>query len=439
VSLVGLVLCRFTQIKLEDSSLTILGYLWLFKLGATLFLLYVGWIPQLDPASSTAWGYDPQRFYVEAQELIENDWVPDFLSLNYVGILYYYGAIFYVLGHNPFIPALVNTFVTLLASLYLVEVGYRIKNHREPGDWTLAFPLLLPEMVWFDVMTSRETLVAALLLFTMLTTGSYLARTTRPSLPAVLTTGSLFVLGIAAVRTSMLLPLFASIALMLILVTPRDDKRSVQKVILGLATILILALGPLMAGYLGGYEFDIVRAIEVATSANENLALIADVDWSENSIGMLLMPANLLQAILFLPLRMVLYLVAPLPYIGINVSDLLDGSWAAWQKLCIIPSSAINILAAPYALASLAQCVQKRRENSAPLVLHISYWVTFVAIAGGNLIIHERYRIMATLLLWGCAWLGARTCSKQQIQIASVLWYGLLGLAGIFYFAYKGL
>src|ERR1035437_4115399 len=40
VSVIGLLLCRNTQVQLGDPSLKILGYLWLIKLGATLFLLY---------------------------------------------------------------------------------------------------------------------------------------------------------------------------------------------------------------------------------------------------------------------------------------------------------------------------------------------------------------------------------------------------------------
>lgn len=438
VSVMGLVLCRKTQVRLKDPSLKILGYFWLIKLGVTLFLLYVGWIPQLDPDSSTAWGYDPQRYYIQAQELIENNWSPDLVSLNYVGILYYYGAIFYVLGHNPVIPALINAFVTLMASLYLVKVGYEIKSHREPRDWTLAFALLLPEVLWFDVMTSRETLVAALLLVATLTTGRYLARTAPLSLSTVLIASGLSVLAIAAVRTSMVLPVFASIALMVLLVTPQRGSRVVQRAVLALAAAVILIVGPVIAGYLGGYEFDVGNAIQLATSASENIALSADMEWSENSIGILLMPEGLLQSILFLPPRMVLYLVAPLPKILVPVSDLLAGSWAAWQNLFTLLSSVINVLAIPYALASFIQSIRSRKEIAAPLVFHISYWITFMAIAGGNLVIHERYRVMATLLLWGCAWLGARTCPKRLIVRTSMLWYGLLTLGALFYLGYKG-
>lgn len=439
VSLGGLMLCRNTQIRLNDPSLKILGYFWLIKIGLTLFLLYVGWMPQLDPSTSNGWGYDPQRFYIQSQELIDNDWSPNLLNLNYVGIIYYYGAIYYVIGHNPLIPALINAFVTLIASLYLVKVGYEIKIQRGPRDWTLAFVLLLPEMLWFDVMTSRETLVAALLIIVMLTAGRYLARTAPITLTKVLIIGGLSMFAIAAVRTSMLFPVIASIGLMVLLVKPQRGSRMIPRAILVVAIMVAAILGPVISGYLGGYSFDVGTVFQTKIAAQNNIATSADFasGWSENSIGMLLMPNSLLQSILFIPPRMVLYLVAPLPNIYFSLTELFAGSWVVWQSLFITLSSVINIIAIPYALASFIQSIKTRKNNAAPLVLHISYWVTFMAVAGGNLIIHERYRVMASLLLWGCVWLGARTCSKNLIFATSLFWYSALTLSAWFYLGYK--
>ena len=436
VSICGLMLCRITQIRLNDPALKILGYLWLIKLGITLFLLYVGWMPQLDP-SSALWGYDPQRYYIQAQELIDNNWSPDFLNLNYVGILYYYGAIYYILGHNPVIPALINAFVTLIASLYLIQVGYEIKSQRKSRDWTLAFVLLLPELLWYDVMTSREMLMAAILLLALLTTGRYLARTAAISFSKVVVVDCLSMFAIAAVRTSMLLPMVASIGLMAVLVNPRNDSRLAPKTILVVCAIVALMAMPVIAGYLGGYNFDFGSAIEIAASASKNIASSADMEWSQNSIGMLLMPEGVLQSLLFVLPRLVLYLVSPLPNIFVSGSDLLAGSWVAWEKLFVLFSSVINILIIPYALAGFVDSLKKRKLNASPLVFHISYWITFLAIAGGNLIIHERYRVMASSLLYGCAWLGARTCSKNLIARATLFWYGLLTLGATFYIVYK--
>jgi hypothetical protein len=438
VSVVGLVLCRSTQARLNDPSLRLLGYLWLIKLGITLFLLYAGWMPQLDPATSTVWGYDPQRYYVQAQELIDNNWIPDFVSLSYVGILYYYGAMFYALGHNPVVPALVNSFITLLASLYLVKVGYEIKVPRGRRDWTLALALLLPEVLWFDVMTSRETLVAAALIFAMLTIGRYLASVGGAiALVRVVVASGISVLTIAAVRPSMLLPVIIAIVLLGVLVRPQRCSRVFQRTILISAAAATFILAPAMTAYLGGDKFIPGNLIRTAMSAQENVALSGDVEWSDHSIGMLLMPEGLLDSFFFLAPRMVLYVIAPLPKVLFPITDILEGSWAAWQHLFTLLSAIINVLAIPYVVGSLVQSIKTRKENAAPLVFHIAFWLTFMAIAGGNLIIHERYRVMASLLLWSCAWLGATTCSRSLIVNTSAVWYGMLTLGALFVVSYK--
>jgi len=437
VSVGGLLLCRNTQIRLNDPSLKILGYFWLIKLGITFFLLYVGWIPLLDPSSSR-WGYDPQRFYIQAQQLIDNNWSTAFItliSLNYAGILYYYGAIFFIFGHNPVAPVLVNVFVTLIASLYLIKVGYEIKGQKSSRDWMLAFVLLLPEMLWYDVMTSREMLSAALLLFAMLTAGRYFSRMKPISLSKAMIIIGLSILVIAAVRTSMLLPVFISIVLMILLIKSQRSSLIVQRAILVITVTAIFIVGLAVNRYLGGYNFEVGKSLQTAMSASKNIALTANMEWSENSIGLLLMPEGLLQSILFLPPRMVLYLLVPLPNVLAPFS--VTGRSVDWQTLFTLFSSVINVFLIPYALASLVQSIKRRKTNSAPLVFHISCWVTFMSIAGGNLIIHGRYRVMATFLLWGCAWLGARTCSRSLIVRTSLLWYCFLILGSLFYVAYK--
>ena len=88
-------------------------------------------------------------------------------------------------------------------------------------------------------------------------------------------------------------------------------------------------------------------------------------------------------------------------------------------------------------LASLVQAVQWRKYNQGPLMVHIAYWVTFASVAGGNLILQERYRVMAVLLLYLCAWLGINGCSKRLLIQASAAWYGFLITGAIFYISYK--
>ena len=257
VSVLGLLLCKNTQTSLKDPALKVLGYFWLIKLLVTLFLIFVGWIPMLDPDFLGS-GYDPIRYYSQAQDLVDANWSLDIINLNYVGVLYYYGLIFYIFGHNPVIPALINALLTLVACLYLVRTCYEVKGERGGKDWIIAFCLLMPEMLWYDVMTSRETLVAALLLFPMLTFGRYLAGVTSISLSKTLMIVGICILAIAAVRATMLFPLLASIVIMSLLIKPKNKIK-----------------------YL--FAVDIVEKMTAVSSLEAN-ASEADRIWTEHSL-----------------------------------------------------------------------------------------------------------------------------------------------------------
>ncbi len=435
VAIMGLILCRSLQVKLEDPKLAILGYFWIIKLAMTHFLIHVGWIPDLIPFERDyIIGYDPMRYYYQAKALIENNWIPE-LGSNYQGILYYYAGIFYMFGHNPFGPALINSFVTLCGILFLIKVGYEIREKVGPRDWTLSFVLLFPEIIWFDVLTSRETFSAVFILVAMIASGRYIGKTVEVSLVKTVLTVCLSILIIAIVRTSMVIPTVISMVVMAIMLRSSGSSKTLPKVVLLCLALVLLFAGPTLQTLTGGYELDYLKLLGQVVSFQENAAM--HQEWSDQSIGLLLAPESAWQGMIFTLPRMVLYLIAPLPKIIPTVSDFFQGSMSAWQWLMVASSSLINIGMVPYVLSGLIHAFKNRYRNAGPLIFHISYWVTFIAVAGGNIIIHERYRLMCTILLAGCAWLGFISGSKALISKVTALWYGSLALGIIFYFGYK--
>lgn len=434
VTLIGFWRCRVTAVRLGDTKLRVLGTLWLIKVGLTLVLLYAGWMPELDPASSDTWGYDPQRFYRDAYDLIENGWNP-VVNSNYQGIIFYYGAVFYLFGHNPVVPALINAFVSLLGMLFLIRIAYEFKAQRSPRDWTLAYLLLIPEFLWYDVMTSRETLTAVLVLVPTLSLGRYLVGPVKPSLLRTMLVGGACLAMLLAVRTSMAIPVVASVGMMVLFLQSSRRFSLALKVLFMILIIGLLSLGPMVQQITGGSAVDLLETVQRVQSFKDNVA--SRSEWSENSVGLLLAPNNVFESFLFLVPRAIMYLVAPLPNISVPITDLLAGSWAAWQRLFAIPTSLMMIVVLPYALAGFSLALKQRKQWPAPLVLHISFWITFLAIAGGNIIIHERYRVMMELLLFASAWLGYTSCTKKQINRYAVAWYSVLASAAMFYMIYK--
>ncbi len=434
VTFVGLQQCRTTQRKLSDNKLRVLGNFWLIKLGLTLFLLYVGWIPQLDQNVAPTWGYDPQRYYVDAYELLKNGWIP-IQNTYYQGIIFYYGAIFYLFGYNPVIPAIINAFVTLLGLLYLIRLAYEFKGVRGPQDWTIAYLLVIPEILWFDVMTSRETLLAVFIIVTTLSAGRYIVHSSRVSLGFTLLISGIGLVVISAVRTSMLIPVVAAIVLMLMLLRSRLSSSYWSRIFMVALAVAFLVVGPLVQHYFSSYKTDYMGLLNSVLTIQGNAVTAAA--WSNNSIGLLISPNNPWQAILFGFPRMILYFIAPLPNIYGSVSELIAGNWFYWQRLMMALTSVLNLLVLPYAIAGFGQAYKHRRTQPAPLVLHFSFWITFMGIAFGNIIIHERYRVMVTMLLFACAWLGRTTCTRAQVWNYALPWYGMLILGAVFVVLFK--
>lgn len=437
--LFGLKACWGTQKSIDDPKLNRIGYIWLAKITVTLFLLYYGWIPDLDKSlKDFDWvGYDPQRFYRQAFELINNNWVTK-QSLNYQGILYYYGAIFYVLGHNPVNPAVFNSLITLLASLVLIKFGYEVKTQRGPRDWTLALILLVPELLWYDVMTSRETLLASTLSVALISASKYMVgQKSISTLRAIAVIGlALFVIG--AVRTSMVLPVVVGIWLMGVFVKSDKQMNMLKKTLVLGFTIVLLVAGPIIQSFIGGYEFDYYKAVERSTSVDAQF-VGGKGGWTRNSIGLLLIPHSVFQSIAFVSPRLVAYIVAPFPNVFVSYTDLVAGRWDAWQHLTTVLSSMIYIILMPYAIAAFVKAVRGRAGNKQALALHIANWVVLFAIAGGNIGIHERYRVMGMLLFLCCAWLGLTTCKRAQVTIYAFIWGWGLCLGATYYVVYKGL
>jgi len=433
VALCGIVLIQGCASALADPRLNLLVYIWIAKLGLSLFVLYVGWMPDLESLTSSGWGYDPQRYYYQAQDLVDNGWNAGFVSLNYVGVLYYYGAFFALFGHNPVIPALINSLTTLVATLALIFAVYGIAPNRGKKGWPAGLAILLPEVLWFDVLTCKETILMSFLTILLLVVGTYFLAQRRYSFLSVILIVGISIILIGIIRTVMLVPVAVSMVLLLIL-TRRQRNQLPTGVIFVLVTVVFLSIAPRISAHLGSYDFTYTSVPErlVDIDKIESLAL---GNWSERSIGLLLIPKNSIQAILFVFPRMFFYLVAPLPGVGFSAGGLLQGDWNDWQCLMMTLSSILNLILFPLVIALLLYSMKTARLRNFALLL--PYLTLLFAIVAGNYIIHERYRVMTTLLLWGCICLGVVTCPKKLIRKVYLVWFSMLFASGIFYVIYK--
>ncbi len=424
----GTWLCKRNANNLGGDGGTLLGCVWLSKVLATIIILKIGWIPSLG-VNSANWGYDPQRYYYNASDLIEHNWSAEFISVNYGGILYYYGAIFAAFGHSPYAAATINSSLALIASLLLIVYCQKLTNNNPSRRWILFTIPLLPELIWYDSITSRESPVSSFLTIGLIASNLSLVGLARFGGLSLLILIAFCGLAIASIRTSMVAPYVLAIGVVSVLVRTKTSSSIEKRIAIAAICAALFIIAPAVTTLAGGYEFNILGTIDTLIAGNDES--ISQNEWSYRSIGLMLMPQNAAQAVLFLIPRTFLYIVSPLPYINVNVLGLIHGQWDQWQGILTICSSTANVIVVPFALAGLWNSAVGPNLARKQLGLHLSTWILYVSIAGGNVIIHERYRVMATAMLFACAWLGVASAPKKAITISCLGWIMTLTGAGL--------
>lgn len=136
------------KVKNRFFSFFLIGFL------ISLFFLGVCWVPNLKP-NSPDWGFDPQRYYLYTQEVLEKGYYDGWVGSGMNGIVYFYAFIFKILGCHPLIPLYINSIFALISVLMLLKL-FEKKLYAKPHY--MAFLLLIPEFLYYNVMISKDTL-----------------------------------------------------------------------------------------------------------------------------------------------------------------------------------------------------------------------------------------------------------------------------------------
>jgi hypothetical protein len=239
---------------------------------------------------------------------------------------------------------------------------------------------------------------------------------------------------ISVLRMTVIIPVLLFFIILLV-TTSSPGKLGFIKFILFAIVITIPFVAPIFNSFMGGFNTDYLELLETTTKSSENAA--QGFEFSNNSIAVLLMPNGVGESILFLPLRMVLYLISPLPATNFSFYSLYMGSYYAWQNLLVVLSSGLNIILFPFCLAGFWDSVFHRKSKRVIYSLHLAYFIVLMSVAGGNLIIHERYRIMAYMLMIISSVVGYYNAPKILMRKMNMAWYAFLSLAACFYLMYK--
>ncbi|GIW93672.1 MAG: hypothetical protein KatS3mg110_1713 [Pirellulaceae bacterium] len=427
----GTMLIRHLAVRLNDRRIERLIGFYLLKLVATLAILFWGWVPDLHPTQADS-GYDPQRYYYQSADLLRPGHHEDLLSSNnYPGVLFYYAGIFALFGHNPAAPALVNAFFTLLAVTTLVEAAYLVMPPNWSG-WKVGLLMLLPEIVWYDALTSRETISMMLLVCGTVPLGMlFISRRPNTTSAGRVATAISCLLLLGFIRTSMMLPAFLIITTLFMLFGMKARYR--------LWAVMLLMVAAALC-WLAAYAMTKLRAFDFSYLAawriSRELTATDSIRWSDRSLGQLLVPQTPWQEVLFAPLRMVAYLMTPLPSITFDWQGLQNREWQDWQNFLTTISSTIYIWYLPHLATVVWHSITAPPRRRRLLVVGPAV-IVLGTVAVGNVILTPRYRIMAVGFLWTtlCMFDGYNT--REYLLLRILWWAGLVvGLALFFQIKY---
>tara|TARA_B100000029_G_scaffold252106_1_gene249042 strand:+ start:293 stop:898 length:606 start_codon:yes stop_codon:yes gene_type:complete len=151
--------------------------------------------------------------------------------------------------------------------------------------------------------------------------------------------------------------------------------------------------------------------------------------WTASSIGKLFVPTNIFESLLYIPIRMIAHLLAPLPNI-----DIFWETPLYIQHLVAVVSASLYVGLMPKVFSS-AYYALRYVEYRGLLIMLLPLFVILVAVAWGQPFIHERYRIMVIPFLVSSALLPGPKGSLTTV--IGFLWYGFLLMGSILYVGYK--
>jgi hypothetical protein len=436
VTSIGIWQIRKLTAVCNDADLSSLEYLWLIKLLLSMVLVAVVWVPEIYGAGDLLLTYDPIRYFYQSLALVKNDWQFNG-GINSTGILYYYGIIFFIFGHNPFIAALANILVTLSVTTIAIYWIYSFLPKASNKKYKLIYLILIPDFLWFDCLTSRESIAAWLILLIIITTGELFYRKHTPVKTVIFLTVCTLAVGLLfLVRSTMLLPIALLITITILFMPLPKALSLFTKALVILAILVCLALRPMMLAKTGSLTLGWVDTLNTLTHVDRNVPANAAA-WGDRSIGRLLTPTSIEKAILFVPIRMFVYLVAPLPNIPISDQMLKTNNYGFWQNGLSVITGLLCIILFPLSLVSFIYSLKTRYENPLQLHIQLAFWLVWATIAGGNLIIQERYRVMMLPLFFITVWLGYINNDRKAISTAYQVWAALLLLGLVFLYLYR--
>ncbi len=354
----------------------------------SLLILHFNWMQYLEQDTFNELSFDPQRYYDIASEYVDREF--EGASMNYVGIVYIYAILFRTFGLDPLVPLFINELLALYATLLITNV---FAKKKESAISFFVFILLIPELLYYNVLSSREVLSMGFA--TIVACKIYALQSHYDIVDVIILTASFFLL--AVVRT----PFAMTAALGYMLFVLLSKKRKKSTIFWGVLVICV-------AGYIGlsfseslgsAVDSDELENMIESRTGGENEAH-KNYNYSANSVTRLLIPHNQVQFVVFGVIRSFLYVI-PSPGEILHPLSIFSGFKGA------MPSAygTLTTFLMFYFLILLYFHREYLKSYFSNNKFFCLYFLAFFLVVGmfNTILVHHRYRIVSDLLFFSLA------------------------------------
>lgn len=357
----------------------------------------------------------------------------DFSSLNYPGGVLAYRQLADLGLFSPVSITVLNAALALLTVLSVASVYSRLGSPRLQA--TLAVILLVPSLVWFNAMPSKEALViplvaCAIALFAQMVSCESVLRSASCGigLGATLT-------GLLLIRGAVLIPLMVIFAALFVATYPASGFPSWKwPPLIGIFCAFTLFMAGIVATRQASSSLPSVATVLENSSTSQNWVNGVEQPWSERSVGQALDQSSLISRVAAFPAKLLANLLIPITDIA-NVGGI--PAIHQWALITGILTTVLIMCLIPFSVGGLVWVVSSWQVRRPFLAIHAPFWILIGAVAVGTPILQDRYRLMALPWLIGSAASAAGALQGRWVKRATLSWLAVLALAAAGYGAIK--
>ena len=384
---------------------------------AVTLLVYGHWQHYLSQSADILVGYDPQRYFFDAKAWADVGFDRNFTPANgYLGAIAAYGVLFTIVGWSPMVAAAFNVCLSFVAMYRLSGLVVVVSKGQVSRCAVLGCLLAVPDLLWYDCLTGRESLLTSSLTLLAVSCAGY-ASARGPSTVIVTLLWSCFWLGLVGlVRTSMAIPgiLFGTVCAWL------PFPAGSYKKALSLVVILVVTL----VGAAGVSEL-LGSQVSLGSIGPDQLigrGIDREPYYTEASITRMLATDNIAVHFLYSPIRAVFYMINGVHNLYYDWARVMDPRGAYLQTVASFLTALFNIIVLPL-LALVAIESFRDQKNRQWRMLTVPFMLTIMAVACGTQIVHERYRVPALPFAVAMLFLSP-ALQTRQIRLAYAIYLG---------------